>query len=252
VFFATADGLRLFYEEHGSGEPVLLLHGAAGSARAFDALVPHLASRFRSITADLRGLGRSDRVEAVGPSTWCDDAVALLDHLGVDRAHLVGCSLGARIAGRIALDHRERVASLSVDAPLLAVSRFADSQLDRRFSDLDHSSAEDVARWQRFHGPDWKAVVAFYGRTRRDPALQEHLTLRPRLGELELPTLITRGDVDDDVHPLAHAFEWHKAHPSSWLWIAPGTGFSLSQQRPAEFAKIFAAFVDSCVRVAHA
>lgn len=243
MFFTTADEVRLYYEDVGAGTPVVLLHGAAGSARSFDQLIPRLSESFRVIALDYRGLGRSSRVTELPPTAWCDDVVALLDHLDLGRVHLAGCSLGARIAGRLTLDNRARVLTLSVDAPLVAVNQTASSQLNSRFNDPDHATSEDLERWQRFHGEDWKDAVRFYGRVRNDPELQRHLTLRPKLAALDLPTLITRGDVDDDVHPLSHAIEWHAAHPGSWLWVAPGTGFSLMQRRPDEFAAVFGNFV---------
>jgi pimeloyl-ACP methyl ester carboxylesterase len=137
--------------------------------------------------------------------------------------------------------------SLSVDAPILAIETPGDGQLNSRFSDPDNASEEDVTRWQLFHGDDWRDAVLFYWNARNNPDLQAHLTLRPRLSELDLPTLITRGDIDDNVHPLSHAFEWHCAHPQSWMWIAPGAGFSLTQRRSEEFAGLFNQFVSECV-----
>lgn len=225
-----------------------MIHGAAGSGMSFDLLAEQLQAEFRVVTVDLRGLSRSDRVDEIGATAWCDDVVAIADFLGLHTFHLVGCSLGARIGGRIARDHVGRVLSLAVDAPLLAVAKGASSSLNRRFEDLDHASAEDLAKWQRYHGADWRRAVSFYGRIRNDAQLQEHLTIRPWLPELTLPTLITRGDIDDTVHPLTHCSEWHGAHQASWLWISPGTGFSLTQRRPAEYADIYRRFVASCGR----
>jgi pimeloyl-ACP methyl ester carboxylesterase len=126
---------------------------------------------------------------------------------------------------------------------LLSVSATAGSSLNRRFDDLDNATPEDLEKWQRYHGADWRRAVSFYGRARNNSELQTHLTVRPWLSDLTLPTLITRGDVDDAVHPLRHCVEWHAAHPASWLWIAPGTGFSLTQRRPDAFADIFRRFV---------
>jgi pimeloyl-ACP methyl ester carboxylesterase len=220
-----------------------MIHGAAGSGKSFDPLADELQHHFRVITVDLRGLSRSDRVDSIGASAWSDDTIGIADLLGLDSFHLIGCSLGARIAARITRDNPGRVATLSVDAPLLSVAQNASSSLNRRFEDLDHASAEDLEKWQRYHGEDWRQAVTFYGRVRNDPDLQAHLTIRPWLAELTLPTLITRGDVDDKVHPLAHCIEWHGAHPASWLWIAPNTGFSLTQHRPAEYASIYRRFV---------
>jgi pimeloyl-ACP methyl ester carboxylesterase len=243
VYVTADDGVRLHVDDRGAGPPVVMIHGAAGSGMSFDRLAACLHHDFRTVTVDLRGLSRSDRVEAVTPTAWCDDAVAIADFLGLEAFHLVGCSLGARIGARIARDHRERVLSLSVDAPLLSVAATASSSLNRRFEDLDNATPDDRQKWQRYHGEDWRHAVSFYGRVRNDAGLQTHLTVRPWLAELDLPTLITRGDIDDPVHPLAHCAEWHAAHPASWLWIAPSTGFSLTQSRPEEFAGLYRRFV---------
>ena len=246
--FTTTDGLRLHFDELGSGAAVVMLHGAATSSRTYDGLVSRMAAGFRCVTMDLRGLGRSERVEAVSPTAWCDDVLELMDHLRLERAHLLGCSLGARIAGRVALDAPARVISLTVDCPIVAMETKANTRLNTRFSDPAEASAYDRTRWRMFHGEDWQDAVRFYFGARNDPALQEHLTLRPHLSDLRLPTLITRGDIDDDVHPLAHCIEWHAAHPSSWMWIAPGCAFSAAQNRAADFSAVFADFIRSCVQ----
>jgi pimeloyl-ACP methyl ester carboxylesterase len=245
VHFSAKDGVRIHFEDTGSGPPVVMVHGAATSAKTYDALTSRMVGRFRCIRLDLRGLGRSDRVGSVSPSAWGDDVLALMDHLEIGRAHLLGCSLGARIAGRLVLDHPDRFETLTVDAPLVAVAQAANSRLNTRFTNLDNPAEVDRVRWRLFHGDDWRDAVGFFFRARNDPALQEHLTLRPRLAEITIPTLVTRGDIDDEVHPLAHAVEWHAACPAtSWLWIAAGTTFSAAQNRAEEFARIFGSFVD--------
>ena len=244
MYFTAQDGVRLYFDDRGEGASVVMIHGAAGSGMSFDRLARCLESEFRVLTVDLRGLSRSDRVEGISATAWCDDTVAIADSLGMEAFHLVGCSLGARIAARIAHDSADRIISLSVDAPLLSVSAAAGRSLNRRFEDFDNATSEDLEKWMRYHGDDWRRAVSFYGRVRTNVELQAHLTVRPWLSELTMPTLITRGDVDDAVHPLAHCIEWHAAHPASWLWIAPGTGFSLTQRRPEAFADIFRRFVE--------
>lgn len=244
MYFTAEEKVQIYYDDLGSGAPVIMIHGAATSSKVYDGLTSRMVAGFRCIRLDLRGLGRSDRVDAVSPTAWCDDTMALMGHLGIEQAHLLGCSLGARIAGRLALDHPGRFETLTVDAPLVAVAQSANSRLNTRFSNLDNPAPTDRVRWQNFHGADWREAVSFYFRARNEPALQEHLTLRPHLSSIALPTLITRGDIDDDVHPLSHAIEWHAARPSSWLWIAPGTPFSAAQNQAAAFARVFGAFVD--------
>jgi pimeloyl-ACP methyl ester carboxylesterase len=248
MYFTAQDGVRLYYDDRGAGAPVVMIHGAAGSGMSFDRLADRLQDDFRVITVDLRGLSRSDRVEGISATAWCDDTVSIVDFLGIQAFHLVGCSLGARIAARIARDNAERVVSLSVDAPLLSVAHTASGSLNRRFEDLDNATTEDHEKWQRYHGDDWRRAVTFYGRVRNETQLQNHLTVRSWLSELVLPTLITRGDIDDVVHPLEHCTEWHAEHPASWLWIAPNMGFSLTQRCPEAYAGIYRRFVAEAAR----
>ncbi|HEY3021149.1 MAG TPA: alpha/beta fold hydrolase [Solirubrobacteraceae bacterium] len=107
------DGAWLAYDVHGEGEPLLLIMGLSGSRRAWYRLRPWLVPRCRTIALDNRGTGDSDRV--TGPLTMDDlvtDAVAVLDAAGVDRAHVLGVSMGGMVAQHLALDHRDRVRSL--------------------------------------------------------------------------------------------------------------------------------------------
>lgn len=246
MIFETPDGVELYFDDTGAGDAVFLIHGAAASGMALEPLAAELQGFARAITVDLRGLSRSQRVESVGPSTWGDDVISLADYLGLGSFNVIGCSLGGRIAARLAFDHAERVRRLAVDAPLLSVRTVTDDALDRRFEQLDDPSERDYDRWTRFHGEDWREAVSFYGRVRKDTALQDYLTTRPFLQELTLPTLITRGDIDDNIHALRDAEDWHHAHPStSWMWIAPNTSYSLTQEAPRQYADVYRRFLAS-------
>jgi pimeloyl-ACP methyl ester carboxylesterase len=112
------DGGTLVYEEAGRGAPVVLLHGGQLDARMWDAQFAVLAARYRTIRYDARGYGRSS--PPAGPYCHEADLLALLDHLDVQRANLVGLSLGGRIAVDFALAHPERVASLVLAGPGLS------------------------------------------------------------------------------------------------------------------------------------
>ena len=119
---AKVNAVELGYEVVGSGEPMLFIHGA----HIADALQPLVAEppleRFRRIRYHRRGLGGSTRPVELGPTSvavHAEYAVGLLDHLGVDRAHLVGHSLGGAIALELAAQHPTRVASLVLLEPVL-------------------------------------------------------------------------------------------------------------------------------------
>lgn len=112
---ASANGVDIYYEEDGQGPAVLLLHGLLFSTRAWEHQAAALAGRYRTIAVDLRGHGRS--ASPPGPYTldeMADDVSALMRHLGVERADLVGHSMGGMIAMRLALARPETVRSLSL------------------------------------------------------------------------------------------------------------------------------------------
>jgi pimeloyl-ACP methyl ester carboxylesterase len=116
--FAERDGARLYWEQDGSGDPVLLIMGLGMNATGWWRTIPVLAAAgFRVLAFDNRGVGRSDRPP--GPYSvgqLADDAVAVLDAAGVERAHVYGISLGGMIAQEVVLRHAGRVRALVLGA----------------------------------------------------------------------------------------------------------------------------------------
>ena len=110
---AKVDSIELYYEEKGSGDPLLLIMGLAADSTAWMFQVPDFAKRYRTVTFDNRGVGRS--AKPPGPYTihlMADDAAALLDALDIRRAHVLGVSMGGMIAQELAIRHPERVRGL--------------------------------------------------------------------------------------------------------------------------------------------
>ncbi len=108
-----ANGIRLFYRSDGEGEPVLFIQGLGVDHRGWAAVARPVSSRFRCISFDNRDVGQSDLTPV--PYTIEDmarDALGLMDALGIQRAHIVGASMGGAIAQTIAIEHPERVARL--------------------------------------------------------------------------------------------------------------------------------------------
>jgi pimeloyl-ACP methyl ester carboxylesterase len=105
--------VELYYEESGSGEPLLLIMGLGADSSAWVRQRPALSRRHRTIVFDNRGVGRSSK--PAGPYSTCqmaDEAAGLLAHLDIDRAHVVGVSMGGMIAQELALRHAPRVGAL--------------------------------------------------------------------------------------------------------------------------------------------
>lgn len=111
--FARVNGVNLYYEEHGAGEPMLLIMGFGGNTHGWVGQIPELSRHFHVIAFDNRGAGQSDKPE--GPysmEVFADDAAGLMTYLGVQSAHVVGVSMGGMIAQHLALRYPERVRTL--------------------------------------------------------------------------------------------------------------------------------------------
>jgi pimeloyl-ACP methyl ester carboxylesterase len=109
----VATGVRLNVSQTGTGEPLLLIMGTSGSLGLWEPLVAPFAARHRVIAFDNRGLGQSERgAERITMASLAVDAVALLDALEIERAHVLGWSLGSAVAQELALAHPNRLGGL--------------------------------------------------------------------------------------------------------------------------------------------
>lgn len=195
-------GARLWYDEAGSGEVVLLVHGGLGDSGLWEPVVPFLAERFRTIRTDLRFFGSS-----TGPAlpwSWQEDTVGVLDELGIERAALVGLSLGGKVALDVALAHPERLWAVVGVAPALGghdgapyteehEARYeaaADSEKLETMREIDFEiwaplGADERIRQLWHKTPDANPLPA--GVEAREPSGPP---AKERLGELAVPTLV--------------------------------------------------------------
>ena len=217
--FLAVDGGNLYYEVEGAGEALVLIHGFLGNLRMWDFQAQALASSYRVIRCDMRGFGRST-TEHVEFAYWADVA-ALFDHLGVDRAHIVGQSFGGSIALDLALAQPARVATLtSIAGGIGGYQPDLDPEEDSvPWSDMDRLWNEK--KWAELAELETQTWVDGWGqRTNRvDRALRDSIKrdvlstyeaeneeglpqpLEPppadRLGELTVPVLVMIGNLDE-------------------------------------------------------
>nr|WP_281376981.1 alpha/beta fold hydrolase [Deinobacterium chartae] len=204
----------MYLEEAGQGEAVVLLHAGVADSRMWDPQFEPLSRSYRTVRYDRRGFGRTRTVTT--PFSHRSDLGALLDRLGIARAHLVGCSQGARIALDFALEAAERVRSLTLISPALGGFR-ATGPCPRQVPDLEAAdAADDVALFNELEvqvwadgpyrdaqqvDPAYRALVADMNRITLElpPPGPEQDLERPaagRLGELRCPVLIVCGTLD--------------------------------------------------------
>ena len=113
--YAEVNGLELYYEVHGSGEPLVLLHGGVGAIEMFGGVLPLLAEGRQVIAVDLQAHGRTADIDRpLGYESMADDIGALIEHLGLERSDVMGYSLGGGVALQTAIRHPELVRKLVV------------------------------------------------------------------------------------------------------------------------------------------
>jgi 3-oxoadipate enol-lactonase len=144
--FASLNGTSLYFEEHGNGPPVVLVHGMYGNHAAWYQQVEAFAPHFRTITLDLRGFGLSEDSNSLGSSAAVDDILGLLDHLGIDNAALIGQSMGGNACLAVAAQHPGRVSALVLAGSLGGV--VLPEQLRTRQAELA-ASIKDISLSQR-------------------------------------------------------------------------------------------------------
>jgi len=111
--YADVNGIKLYYETHGSGRPLILLHGGLGSGEMFGPVLPALAEHHQVIAADLQGHGRTADIDRpIDIRLMADDIAALIDHLELEASDVVGYSLGGGVALQVAVRHPAKVRRL--------------------------------------------------------------------------------------------------------------------------------------------
>lgn len=200
------DGLTLSYFDEGdpSGEPVLLIHGFASSALVnwvHPGWLKTLGDAgYRVIALDNRGHGTSDKPHdpaAYYPPVMAGDAVALLDHLGIPEAHIMGYSMGARISAFLALAHPERVKSLVFGGLGIGMvdgvgdwDPIAEALLAPSLDDVTHERGRMFRAFAEQTKSDRHALAACIATSRV-------LVSREEAGKIDAPTLIAVGTKDD-------------------------------------------------------
>ncbi|MGH7903638.1 MAG: alpha/beta fold hydrolase [Candidatus Dormibacteraceae bacterium] len=113
--YATVNGINMYYESHGTGRPLVLLHGGLGSGEMFAPVLPQLAAGHQVILPDLQGHGRTADIDRpIDVRLMADDIAALIDHLELDRPDLVGFSLGGGVALHTAAKYPDKLRRLVV------------------------------------------------------------------------------------------------------------------------------------------
>jgi 3-oxoadipate enol-lactonase len=239
----NVNGINLNYVEAGQGDPLLLIMGFGGDHLAWAFQTPVFAKHYRVIAFDNRGAGQSDVPDVpYSARMMADDAVGLLDALGIERAHVLGVSMGGMIAQEVALHHPRRVRSLQLHCTMARPDRYMHTLIEGWRTVRAKATVEE---WMRIvslwlfspvtfaERPEFvEAIIqtgianphpfTLTGFLRQGDAVRSHDTL-DRLGTLAAPTLVSVAD-DDILVPPRFARELAAAIPHATLTTIPRAG----------------------------
>jgi pimeloyl-ACP methyl ester carboxylesterase len=226
--YIDVGAVRMWYDERGKGEPLVLLHpgGAGVDARAWGPNLPALAEQFRVLTPEQRAHGRTADLD--GPITFelmAADTIAFLEAVVGEPAHLMGCSDGAVVALLVALQRPDLIRKLVFIAGVFHRDGWLPGVIDP-----DNTPPEFLERLYGELSPDgrehYPVVVAKLAKMHREgPTL-----VVADLNRIASRTLVMIGD-DDEVR-LEHAIQLYRSLPDSELAIIPGTSHGLLVEKP--------------------
>ena len=218
--YAAVNRLNMYYEVHGEGPPLLLLHGGSGSIPT--KWVPYFSSQFRVIAMEQMGHGRTADVidRPFHFHDMAEDTVELMRQLGIGSAVIVGYSDGGIIGIDMAIHHPERVTKLAVTGAISRADGYTAENLEwaRTFKPADLPVSDAYARLSP-DGPDhWPIVL---GRLQHMWPVEPNFT-REEMRSIKAPTLIIIGD--GDIVTPEHAVEMFRTIPSAQLCVVPHAG----------------------------
>jgi pimeloyl-ACP methyl ester carboxylesterase len=245
-----SDGCGLYYETHGSrtAPPLMLLEGQGGDVPGWRRNIPHLATELFVVAHDFRGNGRSDAPdEPMTMATFVEDAIAVLDELGIGAAHVYGQSFGGMVAQELALALPERVRTM-----ILACTHPGGAHVVR-----SNAKVPKDKPWLALYSPDFAARhpdhvaedlrVGSQNPQRPRAARRQREAARAfdvydRLPELRVPTLVLHGTDDQMVHP-ENARILASRIPGAELVLLKGAGHLFHSERADEADAVVLDFI---------
>ena len=247
---ATINGFRMYYETHGSGVPLVMIHGGLGGGEGCAQMMEHhseiLSEQFRVISYDRRAAGRSETPgDGYSIPNYAEDLHSLLGHLGISQAHVLGSSAGGPVALQFALEHPEMTLSLLLINTMTYVQESerevrqrelneirqvladqgkeaaVEAGLNSRWPGLGESDPEQFSKLKAINLEQFDGIVK---------TIQSYLdiqdSLESRLHELTMPSMIVHGDADSRINIMC-GLQLHQGIAGSEFHVIPGAEHGL-------------------------
>jgi pimeloyl-ACP methyl ester carboxylesterase len=206
--YADVNGIRLYYEIHGAGHPLILLHGGLGAISMFGPNLETLAKHFQVVGVDLQAHGRTADIDRpLNVELMAEDIAALIKHLSLDRPDLVGYSLGGGVAFFTAVRHPELVRKLVLVSTNIRRNA-VHAEILAQQGQVGEGAAEMMKQTPMYQlyasiaprPQDWGRLIGKIGK-----AMENDFDYSDEMARLTVPTLIVAGDAD--IFPPSHAVE---------------------------------------------
>jgi pimeloyl-ACP methyl ester carboxylesterase len=197
--YADVNGLNMYYETHGSGRPMMVLHGGLGSGEMFGPILPALSANHQVIAPDLQGHGRTADIDRpIDERLMADDIAALIDHLGLEKPDIVGYSLGGGVAFHTAVKYPEKVRK-AVLASVYYRSDDVHPELKAQQGQVNASAAEfmkETPMWELYQKvaprpEDFGRLLDKIGEM-----MKEEFDFTEELRGIRVPTMLVAADAD--------------------------------------------------------
>lgn len=259
--YAENEGTKIYWNEHGEGEPLLLIMGLGSISDLWHRLLPVLSARYRTILFDNRGVGRSDAPP--GPysiAAMASDAAAVLDAAGVDRAHVLGFSMGGFIAQEFALNYPERVRSLILAATAcggregVRAATEVLTALEAKGVRTPEEAFWMVAPYNYYPSTPRTLIEEDLAVTLRSPIKRQSYMAQlqaivswagshSRLSSLDVPTLIIHGE-SDELIPTENGRILARVIPNARLVMLHGAGHRFMTDKHEAASEAILSFLD--------
>lgn len=250
------NGIRMYYEEQGEGDPLLLIMGITARGEAWEAHAELWSESFRCIKPDNRGVGLTDKPAGdYSSEMMADDYAGLLDELGIESVHVVGCSMGSIIAQQLCLRHPDKVKSVVLMCSWARCDRYGRSIFEHMKACKAHLDNKQFLEWIQlliFTKPFWDNDEAYEGLVTGRDDFDANEVPQPlhglrgqaaacvnhdvvdRLGEIQAPCLVIGGR-DDAFIPLWMGEEVASGIPSSDSHFYEGAGHAFHWEKLDDF-----------------
>ena len=234
---------KIYYEEYGEGDPLLLLHGGLGSIQVFKDVIPELSKHFKVIAVDSPGHGRSESTDTLSYQLITDYISEMIDLMELDSVYTMGCSDGAIVSLILAHDRPDKVMKAISDGGIVNKMGYKPDIIES----IESMSPETM-------GKGW---IDQYKKVNPQPDKWEKFVLDTRsmwldfpyvdgtiLNNINAPTLVVLGENDVAI-TVEHALEMHRAIEGSNLGIIPNAGHCVSNTKPDLLSEITIDFLSS-------